>query len=164
MKPSHKKTAFIGARLLDPSTGLDQIGDLLINANTIEAIGPELLKKLTTDGIDIVDCSGLCLSPGLIDMRVQLREPGEEHKESIKSITEAAVSGGVTSMACLPNTQPVIDDQATFEYVNRRARKQGSAKIYAYGAATKGLKGAELAELGMLAEAGAVGFTDGIYI
>ncbi|MBP02632.1 MAG: dihydroorotase [Rhodospirillaceae bacterium] len=157
------RTAFLGARLLDPATGLDEIGDLIVDAPTIEAIGPDIFKTTKGSDIEIVNCHGLCLAPGLVDMRVQIREPGEEHKESIKSITEAAVSGGVTSMACLPNTQPVIDDQATFEYVSRRARKQGSAKIYAYGAATKGLKGDELAELGMLAEAGAVGFTDGVF-
>jgi dihydroorotase len=94
-------------------------------------------------------------------MRVQLREPGEEHKETLRSAGEAAVAGGVTSMVCLPNTHPAIDDVATVEFVARRARQNGLAKVYPYAAATKQLAGAELAEIGMLAEAGALGFTDG---
>jgi dihydroorotase len=95
-------------------------------------------------------------------MRVQLREPGEEHKETLKSAGEAAVAGGVTSMVCLPNTNPVIDEVATVEFVARRARKIGLAKVYPYAAASKQLEGKELSEMGMLAEAGALGFTDGV--
>jgi len=109
----------------------------------------------------VVDCQGLCLAPGLVDMRVQVREPGEEHKETLKSAAESAVAGGVTSMVCLPNTDPVIDEVATVEFVARRARKNGLAKIYPYAAATKRLEGKELTEMGFLLEAGALAFTDG---
>ena len=102
------------------------------------------------------------LAPGLVDMRVQLREPGEEHKETIASAGEAAVAGGVTSMACLPNTEPVIDDVAGIEFIARRAREVKRAKVYAYAAATRELAGKDISEIGLLKEAGAVGFTDGL--
>jgi dihydroorotase len=102
----------------------------------------------------------MVLAPGLVDMRVQLREPGAEHKESLKSGGEAAVAGGVTTMVCLPNTNPVMDDEPTLEFVARRARQLALTKVYCYGALTKGLQGNELAEMGLLAEAGALAFTD----
>ncbi|EME71595.1 dihydroorotase-like protein [Paramagnetospirillum caucaseum] len=154
--------AYVNARLLDPATGLDTRGALLTNGETIADVGPGLFQGGVPAGMEVVDCRGLCLAPGLVDMRVQLREPGEEHKETLKSAGEAAVAGGVTSMVCLPNTNPVIDEVATVEFVARRARKIGLAKVYPYAAATKRVEGKELAEMGMLAEAGALAFTDGI--
>ncbi len=154
--------AYVNARLLDPATGLDAKGALLTNGETIADVGPGLFQGGVPAGMEVVDCKGLCLAPGLVDMRVQLREPGEEHKETLKSAGEAAVAGGVTSMVCLPNTNPVIDEVATVEFVARRARKIGLAKVYPYAAATKRVEGKELAEMGMLAEAGALGFTDGL--
>jgi len=153
--------AYINARLLDPATGLDAKGSLLTNGENIADVGPGLFQGGVPSGIEVVDCHGHCLAPGLVDMRVQLREPGEEHKETLKSAGEAAVAGGVTSMVCLPNTTPVIDEVATVEFVARRARKIGLAKVYPYAAATKHLEGKELSEMGMLAEAGALAFTDG---
>jgi len=155
------KVAYINARLLDPASGLDAKGGLLADGELIVERGPDLFKNGAPDGADIIDCGGACLAPGLVDMRVQLREPGEEHKETLASAGAAAVAGGVTSMVCLPNTEPVIDDIAAVEFVARIARKNGLAKVYPYAAATKGLDGKELAEIGMLAEAGALGFTDG---
>ncbi|MBL4690110.1 MAG: dihydroorotase, partial [Rhodospirillales bacterium] len=104
--------------------------------------------------IQVVDCKGKCLCPGLIDMRIEIGD--------LAATVAAAVSGGVTSAVCLPNTEPVIDDMSVVEFVARRARKQGMAKVYPYGAVTKGLAGEELAELGLLAESGAVAFTDGV--
>jgi len=153
--------AYINARLVDPAGGLDGKGALLINGEIIADVGPGLFQGGVPSGIDVVDCQGQVLAPGLVDMRVQLREPGEEHKETLRSAGEAAVAGGVTSMVCLPNTDPVIDDVATVEFVARRARKNGLAKVFPYAAATKNLEGKELSEIGMLAEAGALGFTDG---
>ena len=91
---------------------------------------------------------------------MQLREPGEEHKESLRSGAEAAVAGGVTTMVCLPNTNPVMDDEPTLEFVARRARQLALTKVYCYGAVTKGLHGKELAEMGLLARAGALAFSD----
>lgn len=155
-------TAYVNARLIDPAGGLDTPGALLTNGEIIADVGPGLFRGGVPSGMEVVDCKGLCLAPGLVDMRVQLREPGEEHKESLRSAGEAAVAGGVTSMVCLPNTDPVIDDVASVEFVARRARKIGLAKVYPYAAATKNLEGKELAEMGMLAEAGALAFTDGV--
>jgi dihydroorotase len=154
--------AYVNARLLDPASGLDRPGALLTNGETIADVGPGLFQGGVPSGIEVIDCAGHCLAPGLIDMRVQLREPGEEHKETLRSAGEAAVAGGVTSMVCLPNTDPVIDEVATVEFVARRARKIGLAKVYPYAAATKGLEGKELAEMGFLMEAGALAFTDGV--
>lgn len=154
--------AYVNARLLDPATGLDAAGALLTNGETIADVGPGLFQGGVPSGIEVIDCQGLCLAPGLIDMRVQVREPGEEHKETLRTAGEAAVAGGVTSMVCLPNTEPVIDDVASVEFVARRARKNGLAKVYPYAAATKNLEGGELAEMGLLFEAGALAFTDGV--
>ena len=154
--------AYVNARLLDPASGLDARGALLTNGEIIADFGPGLFQGGVPSDIEVVDCAGQCLAPGLVDMRVQLREPGEEHKETLKSAGEAAVAGGVTSMVCLPNTDPIIDEVATVEFVARRARKNGLAKVYPYAAATKKLEGRELSEMGFLQEAGALAFTDGI--
>lgn len=159
------RTAYVNCRLIDPASGLDEEsgrnGGVLVEGETIKDFGRDLFGKVIPEDIEIVDCRGLCLAPGLVDMRVQLREPGLEHKETFKSGGRAAVAGGVTTMVCLPNTEPVIDTVATVEFVARRARQIGLAKVYPYAAATKGLNGTDLAEMGMLAEAGAVAFTDG---
>lgn len=154
--------AYINARLLDPASGLDCAGALLTNGEIIADVGPGLFRGGVPAGIDVVDCAGHCLAPGLVDMRVQVREPGEEHKETLKTAGEAAVAGGVTSMVCLPNTDPIMDEVATVEFVARRARKNGLAKVYPYAATTKRLEGRELSEMGFLQEAGALAFTDGI--
>lgn len=156
------RVAYVNARLLDPATGLDATGAVLTDGEIILDFGPGLFTGGVPASVTVVDCKGACLAPGLVDMRVQLREPGEEHKETLSSGGEAAVAGGVTSMVCLPNTHPVIDDVATVEFVARRARQIGLAKVYPYAAATRGLAGKELAEIGMLKEAGALAFTDGV--
>jgi dihydroorotase len=149
---------FRNARLLDPATGLDRPGDLLVEDGRIAALG----GRLTLAGAgETIDCAGACLAPGLIDMRVELREPGAEHQESMQSGALAAVAGGVTTMVALPNTEPVIEDMALVEFVARRSRDVSLARIRTYAAATKGLKGRELTEFGLLAGAGALAFTDG---
>lgn len=155
------RVAYVGARLLDPATGLDEIGGILTEGELIKQVGAKVTADLALEGVTVIDCTGLCLAPGLIDMRVHLGEPGEDYKETFASAGRAATKGGVTSMVCLPNTDPVIDDMSVVEFVARRARLQGLSKVYPYGAVTKGLKGKEIAELGLLAESGAVAFTDG---
>jgi len=125
----------------------------LTDGEAITDVGPGVTKKKAPKGARIVDCHGKCLSPGLVDIRVELGD--------LAATVEAAVSGGVTSMVCLPTPELVIDDMSEVEFVARRARKLGLAKVYPYGAVTKGLEGKELAEMGLLAEAGAVAFTDG---
>ncbi len=149
---------FRAARLLDPASGLDAEGDLLVEGDRIAAVGGAI------EGVDgeIVDGAGLCLAPGFVDMRVQLREPGAEHMESIESAGRAAAAGGVTTMVALPNTDPPVDDVSVVEFLARRAREARLAKIHTYAAATKGLAGKHLTEMGLLAANGALGFTDGV--
>ncbi len=154
--------AYINARLLDPASGLDAPGALLVSDGRIADFGRELFNEGLPEDMEVVDCAGACLAPGLVDMRVQLREPGEEHKETIASASLAAAAGGVTSVAALPNTQPVIDDVSGLEFVARRAREAKRIKIYAYGAVTRGLQGREMTEIGLLSDYGAVAFTDGL--
>ena len=151
---------FRNARLLDPASGLDTAGDLLVEDERIAAIGGDL--SAAARDAETVNGDGLCLAPGLVDMRVQLREPGAEHLESIESGGRAAAAGGVTTMVALPNTDPPVDDVSVVEFLARRAREARLAKVHTYAAATKGLKGRELTEMGLLAANGAVGFTDGV--
>jgi dihydroorotase len=157
-----ERVHFTNARLLDPANDLDRRGELLAENGVIAALGPDLARDGVGDDVHIVDCAGCCLAPGLIDMRVQLREPGEEHQETLATGAEAAAAGGITTMVMLPNTTPPIDDHALVEFVSRRSREIGRANIRTYAAATKGLQGRELTEYGLLAEAGAVAFTDGL--
>ncbi len=153
------RVAYRNAHIVDPASGFDGPGELLTAGEDIADVGKTLFDTVPAD-VQVVDCGGQVLAPGLVDMRVQLREPGEEHKESLKSGGEAAVAGGVTTMVCLPNTNPIMDDEPTLEFVARRARMLALTKVYCYGAITKGLQGKELAEMGLLAEAGALAFTD----
>ena len=153
---------FAGLRLIDPASGRDGPGDLLVLDGRIAEIGSRLADKGVPEGTERVAGAGLCVAPGLVDLRVQLREPGEEHKETIASASTAAAAGGVTSMAALPNTDPVIDDVAGIEFIARRAREIRKVKVYAYAGVTKGLAGKGLTEMGLLAESGAVAFTDGL--
>jgi dihydroorotase len=152
------RTLFTHARLLDPASRLDREGEILVSEGSIAAIG----EQLPRDGAEIVDCGGHCLAPGLVDMRVQLREPGDEHQETMATAGAAAAAGGITTMVALPNTDPIIDEFALVEFVARRSRDIGLTRIRTYAAATKGLRGKELTEMGLLAGAGALGFTDGI--
>jgi dihydroorotase len=151
-------TLFRNARLLDPASGRDETGGILVVDGLIAALDGGGAPSGTT----VIDCGGHCLAPGIVDMRVQLREPGAEHMENMVSASHAAAAGGVTTMAALPNTEPPIDDVALVDFVARRARDIGLVNIHTYAAATKGLKGRELTEMGLLAEAGALGFTDGM--
>ena len=154
------RVAYINARLLDPESGLDANGALLTDGRRIADLGPNLFADGLPDGIEVVDCAGHCLAPGLVDMRAHLREPGAEHKETLATASRAAAAGGVTSIACMPNTDPVIDQIALIEFIARRARETSLVKIYPIAAITRGLAGKELTEIGLLAEAGAVGLSD----
>jgi len=155
-----ERFAFVNARLLDPASGLDARGALVIEKGRIADFGAHLFGDGVPGDLPAFDCGGQCLMPGLVDMRVQLGEPGEEHKETIRSGGLAAARGGVTSMVALPNTKPVVDDVAGVEFVARRAREVKLAKVYTYGAVTRGLEGKEITEIGLLSEFGALGFTD----
>ena len=155
------RVAYLNARLIDPATGLDTPGALLTEDEHIVDFGPHLFRAGAPSVGRAIDCKGLCLAPGLIDMRVHLCEPGEEHKETIESAARAALAGGVTSMVALPGTTPPIDEVSVLEFVARRAREIALTKIYCYGAVTKGLQGREMTEFGLMHGAGAVAFADG---
>jgi dihydroorotase len=154
------RVLFRRARLLDPESGLDQRGDLLVEGDRIAAMGGDL--AVSERDVETVPADGLCLAPGLVDMRVQLREPGAEHMESIESGGQAAAAGGITTMVALPNTDPPVDNVSVVEFLARRAREVKLAKIHTYAAATKGMGGHDLTEMGLLAANGALGFTDGV--
>ena len=156
------RVAYINARLLDPATSVNAPGGVLTEGEKIIEVGANLFSDGAPDDAEVIDCAGACLAPGLVDIRMHTGEPGQEHKETLASAGRAAVAGGITSMVCLPNTKPVIDDMSVLEFIARRARQQGLAKVYCYGAITKGLEGNELAEMGLLAGSGAVAFTDGL--
>ncbi|MCS7046142.1 MAG: dihydroorotase [Gemmataceae bacterium] len=143
-------------RVIDPSQELDRVTDVWIQGGKIVAIGarPDLLPR------QVLDATGKIVCPGLIDMHVHLREPGREEDETIASGTAAALAGGFTTVACMPNTEPAIDNQAAAEFVFLQAERAGNANVYPIGCVTKGRKGAELAEIGGLVEGGAVAFTD----
>ncbi|MEJ0015411.1 MAG: dihydroorotase [Acetobacteraceae bacterium] len=149
---------FTGVRLLDPASGLDQHGDLLVRNGLIADFGPSLGRP---DGVALVAEDGAILCPGLVDMRAALGEPGYEYRETIASAAQAAAAGGITTLAALPDTLPAIDDPALVRLLRARGEETGSLTILPYGAVTTGCRGDELAELGLLAEAGAIAFTDG---
>jgi len=155
-------SAFINARLLDPVRGIDVQGGLLVDDGRIAGLGPTLFNDGIPAQATVIDCAGLCLAPGLVDLRAELREPGFEHQETFATGSQAAAAGGITSLVCLPNTEPVIDDVSLVEYIRRRAREAGLVHIYPAAAATRGLRGEALTEIGLLQEAGAVLFTDGV--
>lgn len=156
-----QRRAFLNARILDPANNIDLLGGVLVEGKTIIDIGKNLFVNKPPEDVQIIDCKKKCLLPGIVDIRAHLGEPGDEQKETLATSGRAATAGGITSIICLPNTNPVIDDMSVVEFVARRARKLGLAKVYPYAAITKGLEGQEITEFGMLAEAGAVAFTDG---
>lgn len=145
-----------GGRLIDPSRGFDDLVDLLIADGRVAAIDRTLRQSaaVTLDAREQIVC------PGLIDMHVHLREPGNEEKETIESGTAAAAAGGFTAVACMPNTQPALDDDTQIEFVLRQAARAGQARVYPIGAITKRREGRELAEIGLMVRTGAVAFSD----
>ena len=148
------------ARLVDPATGRDERGSVLVRDGAIADIAWGA-PPAPPEGATVIDCAGLVLAPGLVDMRAFTGEPGAEHRETLKTASEAAAAGGVTTLVCMPDTNPVIDDPAIVDFVLRRARDTAIVNIHPAAAITKGLAGREMTEIGLLSEAGAVAFTDG---
>jgi len=152
--------AFVNARLVDPESGYDGPGALIVKGGMIgEVTHAPGFADLSAD-IRVVDAAGALLCPGLIDLRVKTGEPGSEPKETLKSAARAAAAGGVTSIVVQPDTDPPIDDPAVADFIARRARDIGLIHVYPAGAATKGLAGQGMAEIGLLREAGCVYVTD----
>jgi dihydroorotase len=148
------------ARLIDPATNREGRGAVLIRDGIIADVAWGAAPE-APEGAQTIDCAGHVLTPGLIDLRVFVGEPGAEHRETLKSASEAAAAGGVTTLVCMPDTNPVIDDPAIVDFVLRRARDTASIHIHPAAAITKALQGREMTEFGLLGEAGAVAFSDG---
>ncbi len=146
------------ARLLDPAAKTETPGDCLIVDGKIAATGPGLTAP---EGAEVLDAHGACLAPGLIDLRTHGRDPGHEHKESLRTQVDAAVAGGVTAMGVLPDTDPIVQDPTSVAWLVQRSRALGKAKVLPYAAMSVDKAGQQLTEFGLLQQAGAVAFADG---
>jgi dihydroorotase len=151
------KTVFINARLIDPAQDNDLQGSLLIEDGVITALGADIAIP---EAAEVVDCAGLCLAPGIVDIGVKVCEPGERHKESYRSAGLAAAAGGVTTIVTRPDTTPAIDTPETLEFATRRANEAAPVNVVPMAALTKDRAGREMTEIGFLMDAGAVAFTD----
>ena len=146
-----------GGRVVDPAAGRDGAFDVLIEDGRIARVD----KSIAADGAAVVKIpDGLVICPGLIDMHVHLREPGQEHKETVATGTSAAVAGGFTAVACMPNTSPVNDNAGVTGYILQKAADANLARVYPIGAVSRGQKGEQLADIAELKEAGCVAITD----
>jgi len=143
-------------RVIDPANGIDDVLDILIESSTINKVG----KNLLAVEAQVIDASGLVVMPGLVDMHVHLRDPGQEYKEDIVTGTRAAACGGVTSVVCMPNTLPVVDNKPVVEYIINKAAREGYCNVFPVGTITKGLLGDELAPIAGMKAAGAVAISD----
>ncbi len=161
MLSDRRPILFANARIIDPSRDIDIVGDLLIADGVIREAKKGIGAAGVPEGTDVVDCRNKVIAPGLVDMRAFIGEPGAASRESFASGSQAAAAGGVTTIVCQPDTSPVIDDPATVDYVLRRARDTAIVHVHPMAAITKGLKGKEMTEIGLLKAAGAVAFTDG---
>ena len=147
-----------GGRVIDPENGIDKVTDIFVDKGVISEMGDDL--ELEGIEMEVIDAKGKIVSPGLVDMHCHLRDPGQEYKEDIETGTRAAVMGGITSVACMPNTKPVVDNEAVVSYIINKAKEVGYCNVYPIGAVSKGLKGEELAEIGEMKFAGAVAISD----
>ncbi|MFG1395651.1 dihydroorotase [Roseixanthobacter pseudopolyaromaticivorans] len=162
VRPSEVRPVVLAnARVIDPSRGSDFHGDVLVVGGRIEDSAFGIAAAGVPDGAEIVDCRGAIVAPGLVDMRAFVGEPGAEHRETLASASRAAAAGGVTTIVCQPDTDPVVDDPAIVDFILRRARDTAIVRVHPMAALTKGLKGEEMTEIGLLQAAGAVAFTDG---
>ena len=159
-KTAGTSTVFINARIIDPASNRDEPGGLLVKDGLIADIGPHL-RRNAPEGTVVIDCKGHVLAPGLIDAQVFCGEPGFEHRETLKTASHAAAAGGVTTMVVMPETDPVIDQVALVDFIQRRARDNALVHVHTMAAMTKGLKGEEMTEIGLLKRAGAIAFSNG---
>ena len=156
------KIALINAHLVDPSQKINRKGILLIENKNITKLLFNSDKHFSDQSFKVIDCKGLILCPGFVDIKCHLRVPGQEHKENLSYASQSAASAGITSLVCMPNTDPIIDNISIVELLHRKAKKESDVKIYSTASITKGLEGYDITEIGLLKEAGAVGFTDAI--
>jgi len=148
-----------GGRVVDPSQGIDGVHDVLVRDGLVVGVGSEGAQTIGKAD-ETIDATGLVVSPGLVDMHVHLREPGREEDETIETGTRAALAGGFTSVACIPNTEPPIDTQSTVEFIHQKAARADTCNVFVVGCVSRDRAGKELADIGQLVEAGAVAFSD----
>jgi dihydroorotase len=149
------------ALLMDPAMGREEAGGILVQDGVIRALGRGLDAASGPEGTLRLDAGQRVVAPGLVDARVFIGEPGEEHRETLRTAGEAAAAGGVTTIICMPETSPPLDDTPSIDFILRRARDRAAVRVHPMAAITKGLAGREMSEIGLLLEAGAVAFTDG---
>ena len=163
LMPSAPPIAFVNARLVDPVQETETRGGLIVIDGVIDGVGAAVTRDQLPAEARTIDCEGDVVSPGLVDMRVFIGEPGAEHRETIATASAAAAAGGVTTLITRPDTSPPVDDPAVVDFILRRARDDAKVRIHPAAALSKGLKGKEIAEIGLLAEAGAIAFCDGTH-
>ncbi len=152
-----RKLLIKGGRVIDPGRGVDRVADVLVTDGVVRGLGSGIDPP---EGSAVIDAAGMVVCPGFIDLHCHLREPGFEYKETISTGTLAAARGGFTTVCAMPNTSPAMDTRATVDFVTRTAKEQGSVRVLSIGCVTRGSMGKELAEMGELAEAGVIGFSD----
>src|SRR3989441_5114252 len=155
-----KTTLLTNGHIIDPANGIDRVGDIYFSGGKIARLDFDASLRKHPHDLDVIDASGLIVCPGLIDIHVHLREPGQRAKETIATGTAAAARGGFTSVVCMPNTSPEIDNSGTVALIHERAAREGVVNVFVTGAITKGLAGEELAPIGSLKRAGVVAITD----
>jgi dihydroorotase len=156
-----KEKIFINARIIDPSQKIDEIGSLIVSANgKIKALGKEVKKTDAASSAEVIDIKNNILIPGIVDMKAFVGEPGFEYKENFRTLSQAALAGGVTSVVTMPNTKPVIDNVSMVDFIIRRGRDKASLNLFPCAALTKEIKGKLMTEFGLLSSRGIVGFTD----
>ena len=157
-----KKKYFLNANIIDPHNSIDEVGGLIVNENgLIEAVGKKVNKNNIPSRERAIDLQGKHIFPGLIDMRVFVGEPGYEYKENFRTLSEASLSGGVTSVVTMPNTNPIIDNVSIVDFLKRRGRDKAKINIFPTASLTKNLEGTNMTEFGLLQSKGIIGFTDG---
>src|SRR6202789_520996 len=155
--------ALVNARLIDPAAERESFGGVFVVEGRIAGLGPAVTAASAPADARIVDCAGDVVAPGLVDMRAFVGEPGAEHRETIASASAAAAAGGVPTLIPRPDPNPPVDDPAVVDFILRRARDDAKVRVHPAAALTKGLGGEEIAEIGLLAEAGAIAFCDGAH-
>ena len=157
----HGSLALVNARLVDPVAGTETRGGVLVEQGFIRQVGSNVTASSLPGQVRTIDCRGDVVAPGLVDMHAFVGEPGAEYRETIATATAAAAAGGVTSILARPDTNPPVDEAAVVDFLMRRARDTGRVRILPCAALTKGLRGADIAEIGLLLQAGAIAFSDG---
>ena len=158
-----KKKYFLNANIIDPHNSINELGGLIISEEgKIEAVGKKVNKNNIPSREKFIDLKDKYVFPGLVDMRVFVGEPGYEYKENFRTLSNAALSGGVTSVVTMPNTSPIIDNVSIVDFLKRRGRDKSKINIYPTASLTKNLEGTNMTEFGLLQKKGIIGFTDGI--